>query len=550
MRIILSIFLILILWATPASTQTASCYQQLSGLSGTEFTASQLSDLEQAACDLIDSLPQAYQDSFAVLDYGFYLHNRSMDQGVEDVWQEVIQEADAISPYYLLLGRVPGREGEVKVGVKLPGGSFFSCFDAQKKNYFESVNSHIGIDNMSDLVAILISTMEKLTYEIEELEACCVENLKSETCVLCPENIYEFRGFLESNGFISAPLSSITYSENVQQSGVVQSLYDITATLPDGTTLDINHDVETYLNAIAAKVEGIEGNIAHYDPANLNCTDVLEWVNGIPSVALQDKPNTSTKSKTAKSSQDRYLLKMDVITTEDAGGNVEVHMRSSEDLGDLPECEVGTIFLINIDDPILYLNKVRSHLDSFWTLLLEDYSNIERPYVINVDHIDVNQLKDLDAISIIGYEPSNVVKYVDSHHFYEVSSNSFRNHGYCSLATRGSLEMGDTGPPGMLSITSTKIVREEWEDKRQVIPIYGFDKTISMLIFHANGHNAGWRHRGLYDSFGGYMMSGHWLSASLTTYDETFEDLINSVKNREKLIKAILEPTIDRFIKR
>jgi len=52
----------------------SSCYQQLSDLSGTEFTAGQLSDLEQAACDLIDSLPQVYQDSFAVLDYGFYLH--------------------------------------------------------------------------------------------------------------------------------------------------------------------------------------------------------------------------------------------------------------------------------------------------------------------------------------------------------------------------------------------------------------------------------------------------------------------------------------------
>ena len=86
----------------------------MSDLSGTELTAGQLSDLEQAAYDLIGSLPQAYQDSFAVLDYGFYLHNRSMDQGVEDIWQEVIQAADAISPYYLLLGRVPGREGEVK----------------------------------------------------------------------------------------------------------------------------------------------------------------------------------------------------------------------------------------------------------------------------------------------------------------------------------------------------------------------------------------------------------------------------------------------------
>ena len=462
----------------------------------------------------------------------------------------MIARADSISPYYLLFGRVPGRDGELKVELKMPAGSIFRCFDAQNISYFESVHSFSGMGYISDLVAKIINTMEKLTFEIEKLKKCCEENLKTETCVLCPDNIFEFRSFLEANGFISAPLSSISYSENVRQNGVVQSLFDISATLPDGTTLDINQDVEAYLNAISTKVEGVEGNIAHYDPANLTCTDVIEWVNGIPSVALRGTPNISTKSKTSKSSQDRYLLKMDVITTEDAGGNVEVHMRSNEDLGDLPECDVGTIFLINIDDPILNLINVRSHLDSFWTLLLENHSNIERPYLLAVDYIDVDQLQDLDAISIIGYEPSNVVKYVDSHHFYEVSSNSFRNHGYCSLAASGSLEKGDADPPGMLSIISTKIVREEWEDKRQVINIYGFDKAISMLIFHANGHNAGWRHSGLYDSFGGYMMSGHWLSANLTTYDKTFEDLINSVKNGEELTKAILEPTIDRFIKR
>jgi len=69
------IFLILLtLWTFSTNGFGQTCYQQLSDLSGTEFTASQLSDLEQSACDLIDSLPQAYQDSSAVLDYGFYLH--------------------------------------------------------------------------------------------------------------------------------------------------------------------------------------------------------------------------------------------------------------------------------------------------------------------------------------------------------------------------------------------------------------------------------------------------------------------------------------------
>src|SRR6056297_1252590 len=129
MRILLPILLMLVIWASPGSSQTSSCYQQLSDYSGRSFTSGQLSRLDEAACELIDSLPQAYQDSFAVLDYGFYLHNRSMDHGGEEIWQEVIARADSISPYYLLLGRVPGREGEVKVEVKMPA-SVFDCYES------------------------------------------------------------------------------------------------------------------------------------------------------------------------------------------------------------------------------------------------------------------------------------------------------------------------------------------------------------------------------------------------------------------------------------
>ena len=433
-----------------------------------------------------------------------------MGQGVEDIWPEVIQEANAISPYYLLLGRVPGREGEVKVKLKMPSSSFFSCFDEQKKSYFESVHSS-RVGNMSDLLEKLMKPMKKLTIEIDKLQACCVENVKSETCLLCPKDILEFRGFLESNGFISAPLSSITYSENVQQNGVVQSLFEISATLPDGTTLDINQDVETYLNAISTKVEGIEGNIAHYDPANINCTDVLEWVNGIPPLALQGNPNTRTKSKTSKSSQARFLLKMDVITTEDAGGNVEVHMRSSEDLGDLPECEVGTIFLINVDAPELDMSEVRHYLDTFWKVLLVDSTNNLTPFVLDLDYLSISQLRDLDAISVIGNDECKIYEYIkDNYGRYDPFNFLTRVLSWANSDNELNIEKGDAGignseETPYLSVVSTSRVTNEI--------VYDFackskEEAIGFVVFHANGHNAGIVHCGPESCVKGFMSSG------------------------------------------
>jgi len=128
MRILLPILLILVIWAATGNSQTSGCYQQLSDYSGTEFTFGQLSRLDKAACELIDSLPQVYQDSFAVLDYGFYFHNRAANQRFEEIWQEVITRADSISPYYLLFGRVPGYQDSLKIQVKLPI-ALMDCFD-------------------------------------------------------------------------------------------------------------------------------------------------------------------------------------------------------------------------------------------------------------------------------------------------------------------------------------------------------------------------------------------------------------------------------------
>jgi len=94
-----------------------------------------------------------------------------MDQGVEDIWPEVIQEANAISPYYLLLGRVPGREGEVKVKVKF----FDNCFaEYDNKSLARTINSEFTTGDR-DIVKKLRFGIKEFAFRAEKKLNCCVE---------------------------------------------------------------------------------------------------------------------------------------------------------------------------------------------------------------------------------------------------------------------------------------------------------------------------------------------------------------------------------------
>jgi hypothetical protein len=167
--------------------------------SGTEFTTGHLSRLNEAACTLIDSFPSTYQDSFLVLDYGFYFHNQATASRVDEIWQEVIARADSISPYYLLFGRVPGDEGEVKVELKMP----MSLFDCYESSYIARIHFEIKRRVQDQpIVTGQIEAMNYLTGEVRRAKVCCegTTNLKSE-CVTCSWTLEAVNAFLDLEGF-------------------------------------------------------------------------------------------------------------------------------------------------------------------------------------------------------------------------------------------------------------------------------------------------------------------------------------------------------------
>jgi len=111
----------------------------------------------------------------------------------------VIARADSISPYYLLFGRVPGSEREVKVKLKMPE-SLFDCYETA---YISRIHFEIRsrLEN-SHTVTGQIEAMDYLTEEVHKAKECCTgtTNFKSE-CVTCAWTEEAAVAFLQVEGF-------------------------------------------------------------------------------------------------------------------------------------------------------------------------------------------------------------------------------------------------------------------------------------------------------------------------------------------------------------
>ena len=104
------------------SVQSQNCYVQLSNMSGFD-TSPYLEELEAAACALKESLPLEYQNDFKVFDFEFYRINEFLEEGFESSWQQIIEDVQNQSPYYLLFGKISTRNSiysGIKVDYKMP----------------------------------------------------------------------------------------------------------------------------------------------------------------------------------------------------------------------------------------------------------------------------------------------------------------------------------------------------------------------------------------------------------------------------------------------
>jgi hypothetical protein len=141
-----------------SSLVSQNCYVRMGDMSGISISNSQLDQLEIAACDLIESLPDSIENSFKVFDIGFYFHNKSMAGGIDSIWQKSIQSAEIQSEYYILFGRDISNSSlipEFRIDVKLPD---IGC--SNRGEYLENI-----------ILPLLNEASSFASFEQKEIEA-------------------------------------------------------------------------------------------------------------------------------------------------------------------------------------------------------------------------------------------------------------------------------------------------------------------------------------------------------------------------------------------
>ena len=144
MKKILNFLIICLFLAAKSQAQTgADCYRTILDASGMPISDSDKKMLQDSACALKKTFPEAVRDSFMVIDVGFYAHTDDMAGGTSKAMQ-LIEEILAQNPkakYYLAFGRETsskdGPNHKVIVKAKLPRWGHFKCMTEMERSLFQ-----------------------------------------------------------------------------------------------------------------------------------------------------------------------------------------------------------------------------------------------------------------------------------------------------------------------------------------------------------------------------------------------------------------------------
>ncbi len=189
-KILILVFFLGINFALSGQLNSQNCYVQLFDGSGITPSQYQLDILEKAACRLRDSLPVAFQNSFKVYDFGFYLHNQTMVGGYPEMFQLAITQVESQSQYYLLFGKQTDKIGvytKFWVALKLPNQGIFYCIDEFSPSFRGDLTTKYGI-----ITNAIHDANEKFYFRYHEAEIAAMDSLRSyvtalKQCCIPPE---------------------------------------------------------------------------------------------------------------------------------------------------------------------------------------------------------------------------------------------------------------------------------------------------------------------------------------------------------------------------
>lgn len=104
------------------------CFVILEDASGMDISP-RLEEIELAACALIETMPEEYQDSFGIYYFGFYLQQDKYQEGLSAIINQQMEEIQTSHPYYLAIGINLNFENpkRIKLLINLPEEGNFSC---------------------------------------------------------------------------------------------------------------------------------------------------------------------------------------------------------------------------------------------------------------------------------------------------------------------------------------------------------------------------------------------------------------------------------------
>ena len=174
----------------------AQCYLKYTDASGLSLSTEDQKTLMDSACALRDSFPKALQDSFAVVDFGFYAYNEKMDGGYPE-FMNLMTKRLAENPktkYYLLFGResssAGGPNSKIWVKVVLPRWGNFKCMSELQREIV-SVKCDLKADSVfkkneiNPIYYAELATIKSLKEQVEKIVDCCYVNKGARAdCVL------------------------------------------------------------------------------------------------------------------------------------------------------------------------------------------------------------------------------------------------------------------------------------------------------------------------------------------------------------------------------
>ena len=177
-----------------AQTPQQDCYIRLDDASG--FNTDVYQDaLEEAACKPLEYIPVEFRDDFRVYDFGFYPLVQSVPAGFEPTWNRLIDQVQAQSPYYLLLGKQSDKDGiytKFWIDLKIPIDAAYPCLTQEKEQTMlqrikiEMDKTYESLNRVHTSYHIVeIAGINKLATLMDKAINCCIASAKTTNCSNC-----------------------------------------------------------------------------------------------------------------------------------------------------------------------------------------------------------------------------------------------------------------------------------------------------------------------------------------------------------------------------